>query len=194
VVEVLERLSDERGLPEGFLEEHVRTATDQEDYPGWWAFDYPNLTGLWGTRYRNPGGTGPDRYRSSKGWGTHLYNPTLAGPNTNEVWLAEGEFDTLTLVYLGLRAVGLPGVTEKGPTMRKEWKLLFETAFVVVAFDNDQTGQGAAQRAAQVFNPNSAIFTPHPPEGNDLNDWLVHDEAGLRAAILAFRQEHGLTV
>jgi hypothetical protein len=184
---MLEEFADERGLPYDYLAKHIRVAESHEPYPGWYAFDYPNYTGTWHTRYRNPRPTGPqDRWRSSKGASTHLYNPTLAGPHTPEIWLCEGEMDTLTLVHLGLHAVGVPGVK----AFRKEWKPLFEEGFVIVAFDNDEAGNEAAAKAARAFHPSSAVF--QPPTGLDLNDWWVKDPDTMVDVIEEFRTELGM--
>ena len=186
----LQNLADERHLPLGFLEEYVRVATEDEAYPGWYAFDYPNLTGTWHTRYRNPHPQGQaDRWRSAKGAVSHLYNPTLAGPGSSVVWFAEGEIDTLTLVLHGLGAVGLPGAS-LAANFRKEWKYLFDTGFVIVAFDNDEAGQAAAGKAAHVFAPRSTIL--RLPEGMDISDYWISDPDGLKGAIMQVRQENGL--
>jgi hypothetical protein len=185
-------LANERHLPTEFLTDHVRVAADDEERPGWWAFDYPNLTGIWQTRYRNPDpdAARSDRWRSQRSAGKRLYNPRLVGPNVSEVWLCEGEIDTLTLVYLGCNAVGIPGVDEGGKSFAKHWKLLFDTAFVIVAFDGDDVGQAAAVKAARTFDPDSAILTP--PDGMDISEWWVADPEGLQDAIESIRKDCGL--
>ncbi len=187
---MLNDFANERGLDPEFLGKYVRTAGEGEPYPGWLAFDYPHLTGKWLTRYRNPVPDAGQRWLVEKGSGTHLYNPTLAGPDCTEVWFAEGEMDTLTLVALGLRAVGIPGAS-LAKSFKKAWKLLFEDAFVVVAFDNDTAGQGAAVRMEAAFAPRSASLKP-PLEGQDINDYWRQDPKGLQAAIDSLRKEHGL--
>jgi hypothetical protein len=187
---MLNEFADLRGIPREILERYVRIASEDEPYPGWLAFDYPNVTGTWLTRYRNPDANANPRWLVETGSETHLYNPTLAGPDAGEIWFAEGEMDTLTLVALGLRAVGLPGAS-LGHSFKRSWKLLYEGAFVIVALDNDEAGQKAANKLLAAFAPNSALF-PFPEQGIDINDWWLNDPDGLQAAIHDIRREHKL--
>lgn len=177
----------ERGLPVEFLAQmglHVSTTVR----PGWVAIPYPNLTGIWHTRYRNPGVDGP-KYWAPSGSGTHLYNPLRLGPNADVVWFAEGEIDCLVLVYLGYPALGIPGATI-GARFHRSWKLLFDEAEIVVAFDNDEAGQAAAEKLCAVFSPHSHLFLP--PEGMDINEWWLADPEGLREALGVFSDREGL--
>lgn len=150
------------------------------------------MSGVWHTRYRNPDPEADhtQRWRSAKDSDTHLYNPTLAGPGSSEVWLVEGEFDALTLILCGIPGVvAIPG-TSHTERFKREWKLLFDSAFVVVMFDNDQAGNDAASVAARAFAPRSAIL--QPPEGMDVNEYWLADPEGMQAAIAAVREENGL--
>ncbi len=186
----LDEFAKQRGLSRNMLANYgVRIAGPNEYLPGWVAFDYPHLTGIWHTRFRNPEANDGRRWMVEPGTGTHLYNPTLAGPDASEIWFTEGEVDTLTLAALGLRAIGLPGAA-LGSSFRREWKFLFDGAFIVVAFDNDEAGQEAAKKVKHAFEPQSALFLP--PEGMDINDWWLDDPDGLRQAIYEFRLEHKL--
>jgi len=178
-----------RGLPVEFLVKmglHISPADGER--PGWIAIPYPNLTGIWHTRYRNPGVEGP-KYWAPSGSGTHLYNPLCLGPNADVVWFTEGEIDCLVMVYLGYPAVGIPGATI-GARFHRSWKMLYEEAEVVVAFDNDEAGQTAAEKLAAVFQPHSRLFIP--PEGMDINEWWQANPEDLRTALILFSDQEGL--
>lgn len=181
--------AEARGLPVDFLKSmglHISPPDGERPY--WIAIPYPHLTGLWQTRYRNPGVDGP-KYWAAPGSGTHLYNPLRLGPNADVVWFTEGEIDCLTLVYLGLPAIGIPGATI-GARFHKSWKTLYDEAEVVVAFDNDEAGQGAAEKLAAAFAPHSHLFVP--PDGMDINEWWIEDGPGLTSTAKGFAAQEGL--
>jgi hypothetical protein len=81
--------------------------------------------GAWYEREHRPDGV--PKYKTPQGETIHLYNPLGLGPNTDEVWIAEGEFDTLSLVVSGVPAVGLSGAT----SWNEKWWLLYARARVV---------------------------------------------------------------
>ena len=176
----LEGFAAGRGLPLDFLgEQGLHIVPEGEDLAGWLAFPYPNLTGIWKTRYRNMTPLGLPKYLDSEGAEVHLYNPQRLGPNVDSVIFSEGELDTLVLTYLGFPAVGVAGTN----AFRPAWKLLFQHALVVVAFDGDKAGDLAAARALDEFAPRSARL--RPPEGMDINDWYLDNEEELVRAVRA---------
>ena len=63
--------------------------------------------GTWYSRVHRPDGC--PKYEGPKGMASHLFNPLGLGPGTDEVWIAEGEFDTLSLVVVGIPALGVLG-------------------------------------------------------------------------------------
>jgi DNA primase len=89
-----------------------------------------------------------------------------------DVFLCEGALDTLSLMELGLRAVGVPGVDG----FKRQWVPLFDGFRVVIAFDADQAGRRGAEKIIQLF---TAAGRPAPkvldlPDGvKDVNEWLV---------------------
>jgi DNA primase len=89
-----------------------------------------------------------------------------------EVFLCEGAIDTLSLLEVGLSAVGVPGAASFKP----EWVPLFDTIEVVVAFDADEAGRRGVEQVARLF---TAAGRPAPkvlelPDGvKDVNEWLV---------------------
>ena len=184
--------ANSRGLDPDFLAEHgVHLAGDSEQKPGWIAIPYPHLSGVWHVRFRNPGVDGP-KYWAAPGSGTHLYNPLHLGPNADEVWFAEGEFDTLSLIAAGYPAIGIPGASIAKKVFASEWRLLFDTAQVVVGFDPDETGEAAAVRFGQAFAPRSTIFERYPEGVADWNDWWRQDPDGMKESLERFREGWGL--
>ncbi len=133
--------------------------------------------GPWYERTHRPKGF--LKYESPKGVESHLYNPLGLGPHSPEIWIAEGEFDTLSLVTVGAPALGILGVS----SFREVWKHLF-TNKIVLALDPDEAGLARADKMAQLWTPGQvSIFTVLPPY-EDLNDWFKADRAGFRRAVL----------
>ena len=135
--------------------------------------------GAWYERTHHPNSI--LKYESPKGSTSHLYNPAGVGPGSDEVWIAEGEFDTLSLIAVGVAAVGVLGAGN----FNRHWQLLFEHAEIVIAFDNDDAGHKGAGKLAQLWEPGQVSrFDPSPYE--DLNDWFRQDRAAFQAAVLAW--------
>lgn len=177
----LEQFAAERGLPLDFLGEQGLHIVADISHPmqGWLAFPYPHVTGIWKHRYKNMTPLGLPKYLDEDGADVHLYNPQRLGPNVDALVLTEGEMDTLVLTYLGFPAVGVSGTQ----AFRPAWKLLFQHALVVIAFDADKAGDEAAARALDEFAPRSARL--RPPEGMDINDWYLDDRDQLTRAVHA---------
>ena len=135
--------------------------------------------GTWYSRVHRP--DGDPKYEGPKGMASHLFNPLGLGPGADEVWIAEGEFDTLSLVVAGIPAVGVLGAGN----FNRHWQLLFEHAEIVIAFDNDDAGHKGAEKLAQLWEPGQVSrFDPSPYE--DLNDFFRQNRAGFEAAVLAW--------
>ena len=117
------------------------------------------------------------KYRSPKGSEAHLYNPLGLGPHSQQVWIAEGEWDTLSLVVLGAPALGIQGAGN----FNRHWALLFQSAEVVLALDPDEAGDKACDKLAPLF-PNVRRFRVPPPY-EDVNDWLTKDRDELTEVI-----------
>ena len=179
--EGLERFAEERGIPVEFLGRMgVHIADQDNDMPGWIALPFPHLTGVWHTRYRNPGKRGR-KYHQAAGTDVHLYNPLKLGPNADLVIFTEGEIDCLVLAFLGYPAIGIPGTSSSTERFRKHWHLLYRSARVIIAFDNDTAGQESAFKFADLLTGvsiDNRIIVP-PREGWDINDWFLKDREGL---------------
>lgn len=136
---------------------------------------------VWYEREHRPGGQ--PKYLSPKGVEPHLYNPLGLGPHSTEVWLAEGEFDTIALIEAGAPACGVLGAN----SFYSPWVHLFSGARIVLAFDPDDAGRQAADKIAGLFGQLTTVdvFDIPPPHG-DINDWWKADPSGLRRAVLEF--------
>lgn len=159
---------------------------DHETHPI--VFTYPNLSGVWYERRRAwIGDDRPNKYLSPKGASPHLYNPLHLGPNAGQVWFCEGEFDTLTLIEIGLPAIGIAGTN----AFNRRWLHLYEDSEVVIAFDGDAAGSKASSALAAAFRERRARTYVFPtPEDYDLNE--LHQEERLVDLIEAFADEEGL--
>ena len=196
-VSELTELAEWRGISiQTLLAAQVHVTED-----GWWGIPYLHMTGSWYTRKRYPGTppAGVPKFLSPKKAQPHLYNPLRLGPNVDEVWFCEGEFDTLSLVDAGVPAIGYPGVEtiveygddsgeERKVRFKDSWRLLFSECTVVAAGDMDDAGKRAIRGILRAFSPNSYHFQVNTKFG-DINDWWREDAAGLAGAIDEFRRE-----
>ena len=169
------------------------------DDDGWFCMPYLTVSGKeWYVKKRNPVANAKPKYLPDRrNHGTHLYNPFNCGPNVDEVWFVEGELDTLTLLDLGVSAVGYPGtasaVEADGGRFRREWYRLFEFAQVVVAAEADvEEAKRAVRGIMNAWSGQSYRFDPAEYGFKDVNDWLQSDRAGLESAVAEFREQNGL--
>lgn len=137
--------------------------------------------GTWLYRIHRPNGS-PKYKPEREGMGHHLYNPLGLGPHSDEVWLSEGEFDTLSLLTVGAPAVGVLGASG----FKRSWRLLFQHARVVVAYDPDSESEEQAKRVRATMDlfPNAERFDPLKVAGyNDINDWFKADRDDLKSVV-----------
>jgi len=162
----------------GFKEQELKDYGIEVRQDGTIVIPVLGRSGTWYERTYHPGGK--PKYRSPKGSEPHLYNPHGLGPNSSQVWIAEGEWDTLSLLVAGAPALGIQGTK----TFNRHWALLFQGAQVTLAMDPDEEGDRAADKLAPLF-PNVRRFRiPHPY--GDVNDWLQRDRDGLTEAVQAW--------
>ncbi len=172
----LQELADERGFTVAELEKYEITVDG-----GVVVLPYLGRLGSWYDRLYRP--HGKPKYESPKGSVAHLYNPEGYGPNVGEVWIAEGEFDCLSLLVAGVSAVGVAGANNWKP----EWCLLFEGARVILALDPDEAGQEAMNRIeGWFFRRGTRVDRFDPSPYGDLNDWFKDDRKGFTNAVLEF--------
>lgn len=183
-------LAEYRGLDEStLLDAGIEVADNSHPYPGWFAIPYPHRQGIWKWRYRSPWYAPKGaKYLDGDNADFHLYNPGLLGANEPEVWVAEGEFDTLVLTEHGYSAFGIPGVSNvKDPEaetegkFKRSWRHLFTGSLVIVAMDNDEKGLSAARRVARGLGGH--IFDYGEVDYGDLNEWHADDPNGLAARL-----------
>ena len=170
----LQAYEKERGFDEGTFDKyHIYLDGD--------VIMIPTLSrhGAWFDRTHRP--DGQPKYTTPKGGGTHLYNPQGWGPNTKDIWIAEGEFDTISLLEAGVPAVGILGTNAFWP----EWRYMFEKAEVVLALDSDEAGTTRANKLAALWpEGQTSRFDPSPHA--DLNDWYRDDREEFRRTVLAW--------
>lgn len=142
--------------------------------------------GAWYHREHRPGGS-PKYKPRGEGVGNHLYNPLGLGPGADVVWLAEGEFDTLSLVTVGAPAVGVLGAA----SFDRHWALLYSSALVIVAFDPDSESDEQSKRVGAIMSlfPHVERFDPLKVGGyNDINEWFKADRNDLKAKVSAWSE------
>ncbi len=182
----LQELAEARGFAPEFLIDMGVWVDDDPNFPI--VIEYRNLLGVWYERRRAwIGSTTVPKYLHPKGEALHLYNPLRLGPNTPYVWFTEGEFDALTLIALGLPAVGIPGTN----AFRMEARHLYSGATVIVACDGDEAGSEAADKTVGVFiQLRTRVFKFPTPDGEDINSLYL--DGSLEAALQDFAVENGL--
>lgn len=190
--------AEHRGLKVETLERAGWVYHDEGKRKGYIEIPYRNATGQWKVRYRSADPNVPkrDRWRDEKGEQFHLYNPLRLGPGQPEVWFAEGETDTVTLMELGLPVIGIHGAQnvpdeddkedrEETRRFRRSWAILFRESEVVVMFDNDEEGIKNGRRLAMLLH--GRVFDRWDDEHEDVNAWHKADPKRLRRAVMDFR-------
>ena len=109
------------------------------------------------------------------------FNRDVLSGRPGRVFLAEGVIDCLSLLELGLDAVGVPGAHAFKPS----WVPLFaRVGEVVVAFDDDTAGREGTTRISGLFavSGRAGVSTVRWPEGiKDARAWL--QAGGTRADV-----------
>lgn len=106
------------------------------------------------------------KYDSVAGFKSHLYN--VAATAGRDVFICEGEFDSIILSQLGLDSTGVSGAN----VFKSEWKYLFANCErVSIVFDGDDAGKAGAGRIASMLGllvENLRVI--HLPPGADITD------------------------
>ena len=141
---------NERGIKEEILRD-ARVGYNQTPDGTFISFPYFDDKGkpLFTKLRRYPEVEGKERYRTypgSKSDPTMLYRQQSLIHTSKEVFVTEGEIDTLTLLQAGLPSVGLPNGAKK---LREEQLHLFEhLEQVFICLDKDPAGKEAASAIA----------------------------------------------
>ncbi len=201
----LEWFAGQRGISLKVLDAAGIGRESDGRYRGWWRIPFPHRSGIWKTRYRNPDPGRYPKYLDGDHAQFHLYNPLELGPGEEEVWFCEGEFDTLSMIDQGYRAVGIHGAANVAQPPQKEeseeeeeeeerewtgkfleeWRYLFEDTTVFVVFDNDATGRYAGRELARFLDGDA--FDAWDDDYGDIGEWHKDHPVGLARALAGFR-------
>jgi DNA primase len=109
------------------------------------------------------------------GYGAARLFPWSALQQPGDLYLTEGEWDTLLALQHGLRALTTTG---GAGTWRAEWSALFAGRDVTIMYDADAAGRAGAVKVAQALHGVAARVSIHSwpasaPVGYDVSDWLL---------------------
>lgn len=117
-------------------------SSDHEKYKGRISFPYITPSGVVAIRFRTIGPHGDRaKFLSMSGDIARPYN-TRALLDNREVYICEGETDTIASYECGLAAIGFPGVTTWGKDSRVFSRMLANRSVCVLG-DSDDSGEGA---------------------------------------------------
>ena len=88
------------------------------------------------------------------------------------VFLCEGQTDTLSLVGLGIPAVGIAGASN----IDIDTLEILEDKNVIVAFDNDSAGQKGQKKLLEILQYIAKYVILYPKEEKDINDHIQKKE------------------
>lgn len=181
--EALQYLTEERGLQEETLKRFALGAVTVEnadqadgDKVDYISIPYKSAYGITtGIRFRNlPGRFGP-KYSAPPKQESGIYNVAEVTKGHDWMIITEGELDALTLIQMGLPAVGIPGANG----FKQHYYTIFEGAErVIIIGDNDGSGDkqepgkpptGSAQFIKKVSEAIENPVVIMCPEGYDIN-------------------------
>ncbi len=109
-----------------------------------------------GLKVRPPAGS-KSRFRWDCGKATAPWRAEWIKPETETVYLTEGESDCMALVAAGLEEGGTAAcVASPGTSFESKWAPLFRGKRVVLIFDTDQPGRAATATVAAMLKGNAA--------------------------------------
>lgn len=168
---------DERGLSVEFADSELLGYVDdplpgQEMFRGRLSIPYVTRAGVVNLKFRRIGESGEGKespkYLNLPGFETNLYHVESFFEQSNFMCVAEGELDTLSLVSIGLPAVGVPGVS----SWKSYYRRCFEDWPVIYGFcDGDQPGHDFGKFLAKEVKARPI----HMPPGEDVNSMLVKE-------------------
>lgn len=118
------------------------------------------------------------KYRREKGGKSPLWNGNILKDNTlgeynNEVNIAEGQFDGMTLVKHGYK--NTVAMTAGAGTLKEEWyDLLLPIQRINLILDPDSVGQGAAENVWAKRLGYNRCWNVLLPEGYDVNKYFLY--------------------
>lgn len=149
-------------------------ADGHESYRNKLAFPYITPTGVVSIRFRV---IGTPRPKQSKHLTilddiARLYN-TRALRGTKEIYICEGETDTIAAWQAGLPAIGIPGANAWGPNARV-WRRVLANYTVSVLADNDDTGAGL-DLAKDIYGSLGGCRIITMPPGHDTSSFIKEE-------------------
>lgn len=150
-----------------------------EEFAGRLVFPYLTPTGVVTLRFRALGAE-KSKYLSLKGDEVRIYN-TQALLEGKEIFICEGETDTIAAHGFGLQAVGFPGANTWHKNARV-FARVFANRTVSVLADNDDTGDGLefAKDIVGTLGEGRIILMP---KGHDVSSVFLTDPAWLGRVI-----------
>lgn len=119
---------------------------------GWLCYAYPQ-----GLKWRNPDPVGKFRFRWIVGKALAPWRMEWVKPETDTVYITEGESDCISLIAAGLEADGTAAcVASPGTSFPRDWAPLFRGKRVVLCFDTDQPGRVATATVAAILKGHAA--------------------------------------
>jgi hypothetical protein len=121
-------------------------------------------------RVFNYEGKGP-KYRTLAGAKSRLFNSDATW-HAEDLYVCEGEFDTILMQQLGFNAVGVPGAN----TWQDAWdSYLSMVKRVYTVFDGDEAGQKGTERLKDRFGGKVRALHIPAEDGKvpDITDWVV---------------------
>jgi CHC2 zinc finger/Toprim-like len=114
---------------------------------GWLCYIYPQ-----GLKWRNPDPSAKCRFRWIVGKALAPWRMEWVKPETEIVYLTEGESDCMALIAAGLEADGTAVcVASPGTSFPRGWAPLFQGRRVILCFDTDPPGRTATATVAAIL-------------------------------------------
>jgi DNA primase len=139
----------------------------QEQFRGRLSIPYITRAGCVNLKFRSieESDSGP-KYLNLSGFETNLYHVESFFQAGEFICITEGEIDALSLVSIGIPAVGVPGVKAWKPFYRR----CFEDYPVIFGFcDGDEPGRDFGQFLSREIKARPI----HLPQGEDVNSLLI---------------------
>lgn len=163
----------------------VRTPQDgHESYAGRISIPYVTPTGVVTMRFRYPGDDHPKKLLGMPDEPARLFN-TRALLGAREVYICEGEPDTIIAWQAGLAAVGIPGANTWKSNSRV-WTRVLANRKVTVLADADDSGIGL-ELAKDIYSSLGGCRIIQMPNGHDVNSFVIKEGEDEFKALLASR-------
>ena len=142
---------------------------EHQNYKGRLAIPYITPSGIVAMRFRIvPPDESDRKYLGIAGVSAKKLFNTRDLMNTERVFICEGEIDAMTAHQVGLKAVGVAGVSN----WNNDWWRIFRNRRVTVLADNDDKGQGK-NFAEEICQSLSDCDTIVMPTGHDVNSLVM---------------------